>query len=133
MLYHDELHHNKYCIYAVFQVLHKDLHKNSKGYAENLSFTNNGIYDILSKKMRLSLCIFVITLSATLFVTFVGSVFTMTLAHLFPAKSVTLISMVLLDIATNLDVGCTKINKTQKMTADENHRRFKFVLFEISS
>ena len=82
--------------------------------------------------MRLSLCIFVITLSATLFVTFVGSAFTMTLAHLFPAKSVTLISMVVQDIATNLDVGCTKINKTQKMTADENHRRFKFILFEVS-
>ena len=82
--------------------------------------------------MRLSLCIFVITLSATLFVTFVGSVFTMTLAHLFPAKSVTLISMVLLDIATNSDVGCTKINKTQRITADENHRRFKIILFEVS-
>ena len=72
------------------------------------------------------------TLYATPFAIFAGFASTTTLAHPFPAKSVTLISMVLLDIATNSDVGCTKINKTQKITADENHRRFKFVLFEVS-
>ncbi|MBP3634312.1 MAG: hypothetical protein J6J43_07040 [Oscillospiraceae bacterium] len=54
------------------------------------------------------------TLFVTLFVIFAGFAFTMTLGHLFAAKRATLVLMVVLDIVTNLDVGCTKINKMQK-------------------
>ena len=67
-----------------------------------------------------------------LFVIFAGFAFTTTGVHPFPVKSVTLILMVVLDIATNLDVGYTKTNKDQKMTAGDVHRRLKFFLLEVA-
>ena len=72
------------------------------------------------------------TLYVTLFVIFAGFVFTMTLAHPFPAKSVTLILMVVADVVTNLSADCTKINQMQKMTAGEATGGLKFILLEVT-
>lgn len=53
------------------------------------------------------------TLYVTLFVIFAGFVFTTIGAHPFPAKSATLILMVVADIVTNLSVDYTKVKKTK--------------------
>ena len=53
------------------------------------------------------------TLYVTLFVIFVGFVFTTIGAHPFPAKSVTLILMAVADIVTNSSVDYTSVKKTK--------------------
>ena len=53
------------------------------------------------------------TLYVTLFVIFAGFVFTTIGAHPFPAKNVTLISMVVADIVTNLSADYTKVKRTK--------------------
>ena len=46
-----EPHHNNPCIYAVFWFLHKDLHKNSKGYEKKLQTKmNETLYDLEQKR-----------------------------------------------------------------------------------
>ena len=72
------------------------------------------------------------TLYATLCAIFAGFVFTMTLAHPFPAKSATSILMALLDIVTNLSVDCTKINQMKKRPPVKITSGLKSILLEVA-
>ena len=56
MPYRDEPHHNRSCFYAVFWFLHKDLHKNSKGYEKKWQTKmNEKLYDLEQKRNAVEL------------------------------------------------------------------------------